>query len=115
MGVKTGDPEARTLEVAMTTDAEVERTRDEYRALSSGELERRLDLKEIGEPGSWQITVALAVLEEKNRHGRLQLQQEDTERALGARGRGAGIVPVLLGGACFMAIVMLILVFLRAA
>ena len=74
----------------MTTDAEVERTRDEYRALSSADLERRLDLKEIGEPGSWQITVALAVLEEKNRHGRLQLLQKEDERA------GTGAVCLLM-------------------
>ncbi len=100
----------------MTTDAEVERTRDEYRALSSGELERRLDLKEIGEPGSWQITVALAVLGEKNRHGRLQLlQQEDTERALQARGRGAGIAPIVIGGACVMCMLAFALLFLLRA
>ena len=100
----------------MTTDAEVERTRDEYRALSSAELERRLDLQEIGEPGSWQITVALAVLDEKNRHGRLErLQHEDSMRALETRGRGAGIAPILIGGACVMGLLAFALLFLLRA
>ena len=98
----------------MTTDADVEGTRDEYRALSSAELERRLDLQEIGEPGSWQITVALAVLEEKNRHGRLELLRHgDNMMAVDARSPGAGIVPVLMGGACLMFFLMLILMLLR--
>jgi hypothetical protein len=100
----------------MTTDADVEGTRDEYRALSSAELERRLDLQEIGEPGSWQITVALAVLGEKNRHGRLErLQHEDNMMAVDARRPGAGIVPVLMGGACLMFLLMLIMMLLRVA
>ena len=98
----------------MTTDADVERTRDEYRALSSAELERRLDLQEIGEPGSWQITAALAVLDEKNRHGRMErLQQGGDTRAVDTTRPGAAIVPVLMGGACFVCLLMLILMFLR--
>ena len=101
----------------MNTDAEVERARDAFRALSSVELERRLDLQEIGKPGSWHITVALAVLEEKNRHGRLErVQREDTERALEARGRGSELAPILMGGACLMCMLaFFVLVFLRAA
>ncbi len=101
----------------MTTDAEVERTRDEYRALPSAELERRLDLQEIGEPGSWQVTVALAVLEEKNRRGRLQqrVQHEDTMRAVETRGRGAGIAPIVIGGACVMCMLAFALLFLLRA
>ena len=101
----------------MTTDAEVQRTRDEYRALSSAELERRLDLQEIGEPDSWQITVALAVLEEKNRHGQLErVQREDTERALEAIARGPGLAPILIGGACLLCLLaFFLLIFLRAA
>jgi len=100
----------------MTTDADVERTRDDYRALSSAELERRLDLQEIGEPGSWRITVALAVLEEKNRHGRMELllQDDDDMRALDRRGSRSGIA-VLMGGACLMFFLMLILMLLRVA
>jgi hypothetical protein len=109
-------PEGRNQDDTMTTDTDIERTRDQYRALSSAELERRLDLQDIGEPGSWQITVALAVLDEKNRHGRLEclLQDDDNMRALDIRSSGVGIA-ILMGGACLMFLLMLILMLLRVA